>query len=76
MPQTVGYSVSPVGDHLLASAIGHRAYAASSDSASASGGPDPPSGMLPMPRQAFDSGSGPMAAPPYAPVAAEPHVSG
>ena len=41
-PQTVGYSVSPVGDHLLSS-VTARSLAASSGSG---GGPEPRPGLL------------------------------
>lgn len=75
VPQTVGYSVSPVADNLLASSVAHRTYSTGDSTSGGGTGPDPPSGMLAMPRPAFGGAPGPLAGPPYAPVAAEPYVS-
>ncbi len=81
VPQTVGYSVSPFGDNLLASSVASaaRGYSGGGDSASTGGGgPDPPSGVLPMPTAlsgAAFGASGPLHHPPYVPAAAEPFVS-
>jgi hypothetical protein len=71
-PQAVGYSVSPVGGHLLASVAAARSLAASGGSG---GGPEPRPGLLPAPRVALGGGPGPLAAPPHASAATEPYVS-
>jgi hypothetical protein len=75
-PQTVGYSVSPLGDHMLSSAVGARSYIASNSGGGGSGsGVEATSGVLPMPHVTFGDGLGPLAAPPHAPTASEPYVS-
>lgn len=80
MPQAVGYSVSPFGDNLLASSVASaaRGYSGGGNSASIGGGPDPPSGTLPMPAAlsgAAFGASGPLHHPPCVPAAAKPFVS-
>lgn len=70
-PQAVGYSVSPVGDHLLSSVVA-RSLAASSGSGG--GGPEPRPGLLPVPRVTFGGGLGPLAAPQHTSAATEPYV--